>query len=72
MITVAKCRDMQEAELLKSRLESAGIPAFVPDEMSNYDGLVMFMGGFRVQVSDEHAETARRLLQTTDSANDEV
>jgi hypothetical protein len=72
MKTVAKCRDMQEAELLKSRLESAGIPAFVPDTLSWYDGLIMFMGGFRVQVSDEHAETARQLLQTIDNTKEEV
>jgi len=72
MITVAKCRDMQEAELLKSRLESAGIPAFVPDTLSWYDGLVMYMGGFRVQVSDEHAESARQALQTNDNRSDET
>ena len=72
MITVAKCRDIHEAELLRSRLEAASIPAFVPDALSWYDGLVAFMGGFRVQVPDEHAETARQLLQTTDNANEKA
>ena len=62
MVTIAKCGDWQECQLLKSRLESAGIPAFVPDEMSNLDGLMMHFGGFRIQVAEENAEAARAFL----------
>jgi hypothetical protein len=64
MITIAKCRDWQECQLLKSKLESAGIPVFVPDEMSNLDGLIMHFGGFRIQVAEENAAAAGALLET--------
>lgn len=72
MITVAKCRSMDEAEMFRSRLEAAGIPAFVPDTHSWQDGLLAFMGGFRVQVPEDHAETARQLLQTEGEADENV
>jgi hypothetical protein len=62
MITIAKCGDWQECQLLKSRLEAAGIPAFVPDEMSNLDGLMIHFGGFRIQEAEENAEAARAFL----------
>ena len=70
MITIAKCRDWQECQLLKSELESAGIPAFVPDEMSNLDGLVMHFGGFRVQVPEENAAEARALLESREPSDE--
>jgi hypothetical protein len=68
MITVANCGNLAEAQMFRSRLEAAGIPAFAPDA----DGLLTFMGGFRVQVSEEHAETARQLLQTKGEADENV
>ena len=64
LITVARCGDWQEAQLLKLRLEAAGIPVLLPDEMNMYDGLLVFMGGIRVQVPDEHAEAAKALLRS--------
>ena len=64
MVTIANCRDWQECQLLKSKLESAGIPAFVPDEMSNLDGLIMHFGGFRIQVGEEDAAAAGAVLET--------
>jgi hypothetical protein len=64
MITIAKCRDWQECQLLKSSLESAGISVFVPDEMSNLDGLILHFGGFRIQVAEEDVAAARALLET--------
>ncbi len=70
MITIAKCRDWQQCQLLKSRLESAGIPVFVPDEMSNLDGLIMHFGGFRVQVAEENAAVAGALLEAWKPADE--
>ena len=64
MVTIAECGSWQECQLLKSKLESAGIPVFVPDEMSNLDGLIMHFGGFRIQVADEDAAAAGAVLET--------
>ncbi len=64
MITIADCGSWQECQLLKSKLESAGIPVFVPDEMSNLDGLIMHFGGIRIQVAEEDEAAARAVLET--------
>jgi hypothetical protein len=64
MDTIANCRDWQECQLLKSKLESAGISVFVPVEMSNLDGLILHFGGFRVQVAEEDAAAAGAVLET--------
>ncbi len=64
MVTIANCRDWQETQLLKSKLESSGIKAFVPDEMSNLDGLIMHFGGFRLQVEEDDVAEAKAILQS--------
>ena len=64
MVTIANCRDWQETQLLKSNLESLGIKVFVPDEMSNLDGMIMYFGGFRVQVAEEDGAAARAMLES--------
>lgn len=68
MITVATCSNPAEAMLLKSLLEANDIPAFVPDELTaqtapNYSG-----SGLHLQVADEHADNARRILQDAENA----
>jgi hypothetical protein len=69
MVTVANCRDWSEAQIVKSTLESRGITVFVPDEMSNLDGLIMYFGGFRVQVEDHDAAAARTVLEQFKQTN---
>lgn len=68
MTTITTCSDPAEAMLLKSLLEANDIPAFVPDELSaqtapNYTG-----GGLHLQVADEHAETARKILEDAENS----
>lgn len=63
MTTVTTCSNPAEAELIKSVLEEADIPTFVPDEL--------FGGTIRVQVEDEDAEEARRLLAALAAAPQE-
>jgi hypothetical protein len=68
MITVTTCSNPAEAMLLKSLLEANGIPAFVPDELSAQTAPNFTGSGLHLQVADEHAETARKLLEEAEQA----
>jgi hypothetical protein len=60
MTTVAECSSMDEASLLRSLLEGCGVRSFVPDELTvTFRGQA---GGVRLQVEDEDAENALRIL----------
>lgn len=60
MITVTTCSNLAEAELLHSLLVENGIAAFVLDDA--------FGGVIRLQVDDENAEAAGRILAEAKSA----
>ena len=60
MITVTTCSNVAEAELLHSLLVENGIAAFVLDDA--------FGGVIRLQVDDETAEEAGRILAEAQSA----
>ena len=61
MKTLASFADLMEAQLLRSRLESSGIPALVCDE--NMSSLATFaMGGVRVEVADEDFDRATQMM----------
>src|ERR1035437_2941664 len=63
MTTVTTCSNLAEAQLLKALLDDAGIPAFLPDELTaNSAPQLVFGSGIRLQVEDEEAEEARRVL----------
>ena len=64
MITVATCNHPMHAQLLKSVLEDSGIPVLIPNEHTaqTMPHLILAMGGIRVQVPEEHEETARQLV----------
>jgi len=70
MITVATCNDPMHAQLLKSVLEDSGIPVLIPNELSaqTMPHLILAMGGVRVQVPEEHEETARKLVEDFNTA----
>ncbi len=63
LITVFTAFNSAEAQLVRSRLEAAGIPAFVHDELAalSIDGYALAAGGIKVQVPEVHAEEAREL-----------
>jgi Putative prokaryotic signal transducing protein len=54
MTTATTCSNLAEAELLHSLLDENGIEAFVLDDA--------FGGAIRLQVADEQAEEAKRIL----------
>lgn len=64
MTTVANCSSVEEALLRKSVLTSSGIPAYVPDELNAQNQPFLFTGAsvIRLQVEDEDADEARRVL----------
>jgi Putative prokaryotic signal transducing protein len=64
MVTVAKCFDINEAQLLKMRLEANGIAVFIPDEtMAGIDPPVFLSpSGVRVQVAEEDVEAAQEVI----------
>lgn len=60
MITATTCSNLAEAELLHSLLDENGIEAFVLDDA--------FGGAIRLQVADEQAEDAKRILEEAEKA----
>ncbi|MBK9138484.1 MAG: DUF2007 domain-containing protein [Verrucomicrobia bacterium] len=64
LVTVSRVFSPAEAQLLRSRLEAAGIPAVVTHETAALmiDGYSMAAGGVLVQVADDRVEEARELL----------
>lgn len=68
MITVATCSNPAEAMLLKSLLEANDIPAFVPDELTAQTAPNFSGSGLHLQVADEDAEDAKRILAEAENA----
>ncbi len=64
MQNVATFTTADEARLAVSRLESAGIGAVIPDDLTLSQNYVFAaaLGGMRVQVPDEELEDARSVL----------
>ncbi len=73
MTTVTTCSNLAEAQLLKALLDDAGLPAFLPDELTaNAAPQFVFGSGIRVQVEDEDAEQARRVLAEAEVSDDDA
>ncbi|MEM6821538.1 MAG: DUF2007 domain-containing protein [Verrucomicrobiota bacterium] len=64
MRTIATLADLNEAHLLRSILESEGIPAFLPDEHTiQVDWALMnAVGGIRIQVPEGLSEEGREIV----------
>ncbi|HWM23231.1 MAG TPA: DUF2007 domain-containing protein [Chthoniobacterales bacterium] len=67
MITVANCYDIHEAFRLQMALGAADIPSLIPDEATAQNVPYFFIGssaGVRLQVAEEHASEAQRIIST--------
>jgi len=64
LVTIFLTFSPAEAQLVRSRLDAAGIPASVLHETASLstDGYSMAVGGVEVQVTDDRAAEARALL----------
>ena len=63
-VTLVKCQNLAAADMIVSRLDAAGIPAFLPDEtlMQIISWNVNTYGYVRVQVSPKDYEQAKDFL----------
>jgi hypothetical protein len=65
-VTIKTVADLGSAHVLKGALDAAGIEAFLPDENTAWIAwhLNQAIGGVRIQVDQNNAEAASRLLET--------
>jgi hypothetical protein len=63
-VTIRTCKDLPEAELIRSMLEAGGVKAFIPDENSAglWPSQILDTNGIRVQVAADDAALAKELL----------
>jgi hypothetical protein len=66
LVTVYKTFSPADAQLIRSMLDSAEIPATVAHELSalSLDGYALAAGGIAVQVPEDKVEAARELITT--------
>ena len=64
LVNLIRCRTLGEADLLVAQLETAGIPAFIPDQflMQNVGFNLNTYGYVRIQVSPKDYEAAKEFL----------
>ena len=63
-VTVARCRNLPEADVIVTHLEGAGIQAFIPDECALQNAaFILTPGNVRVQVARGDYDSAKELLQ---------
>jgi hypothetical protein len=74
LVTIAHFNAPSWADLVRSRLEAAGIEAFLPDEGLAQTAQVYLAGagGYRVQVRDEDEARARAVVAQSLGESDEV
>lgn len=69
MVTIANCRDLNDALRLQMLLGCASIESFIPDENSaSLTPHYFFASGVRVQVPEDDAEKAKQIV-SEDKAN---
>ena len=70
LVTVFRSFSPAEAQLIRSRLDAADIPAEVMNELDalSMDGYSMAAGGVLVQVPENYAAEARALIEAADNS----
>lgn len=64
LVTIFRSFSPAEAQLIRSMLDAAGIPAHTVGELSalSVEGYSLTTGGVRVQVPEDQAEEAKALI----------
>ena len=70
-VTIRRCFNPAEANLIACQLQSAGLTAYVRDESAalSTEGYSLSVGGIRVQVPANEAQDAELLLTATPEAS---
>ena len=65
LVTIFTAFNPGEAQLIRSRLEAAGLHVFVAGELAalSVDGFALAIGGIRVQVPEVDVEAALELVR---------
>jgi len=65
-VLVGRFLDPMDAQTLRARLEAEGIPVVLPDANHNqaFQLIAPVLGGVRVEVPEQYAEDARRLVES--------
>jgi len=73
LVTVFRSFSPAEAQLIRSRLAAADIPAEVMNELAalSMDGYSMATGGILVQVPEDFAAEAKALIESANESTDE-
>ena len=72
LVTVYNTFSPADAQLIRSMLEAAEVPATVTHELSalSLDGYALAAGGIGVQVPEDRVAFARELITNTSDASD--
>ena len=72
MVTIGTFTDLMLAEIIRGRLESEGIDAFLTDDVAALTSEAGIVGvqGVRVRVAQDQAEEARRILDEIEGQAD--
>lgn len=72
LVTVFRTFNPAEAQLIRSRLEAAGLNAEVTHELAalSMEGYSMTTGGVWVQVPADQAEEAKQLIDSAEEASE--
>ena len=72
LVTVFRAFSPAEAQVVRSRIDAAGIPVTVTHETSTLstEGYSMATGGVLVQVPPAHEKDARALIESTESGQE--
>ena len=70
LVTVFRSFSPAEAQLIRSRLDAADIPAEVMNELAalSMDGYSMAAGGVLVQVPENYSAEARALIESANNS----
>jgi hypothetical protein len=71
LVTVRRYRDLSEAIVVRTLLESSDIPVYLRDERLDWQ-ISNFIGGIRLQVGAEDEQAAFELFSSADSRNNRI
>ena len=74
MVTIAHFAEVSEAQIIRSVLEGHGIESIIPNEQTAEIAppYLWASGGIQLQVAEEDLESAREVLATIETTDEDV